>query len=483
MNESKEKEWIGEIISCYRAGFPLIEAVSYEESRVENILSKTFEELGVPFYSFSPSLKLRKILEDIQKTDSPSIFLIKDLHLFWGRPYVTRAIRDLLPRIGQEHQCIILLLPFEFVPQELAREVVVINIPLPSARTIGGSVSSIYSDVTIPVSEKMLQEVGEALKGLTMDQATRVLRKILLLHGPKGLSAISQVLNEKKKLIRTGKVLIPIDSVAGMENLGGAGELKRWLWERERAFTSQAREFGLPEPKGLMLTGIQGCGKSLSARVIAGAWGMPLWRLELPLVMGQPYPEAALYEALKTMDAMAPAILWIDEIEKVFQMNIEGPSARVMGAFITWLSEKETPVFVVATANEAQSLPPELVRKGRFDEIFFFDIPDIHEREEILKIHLRLRTKEAAGIDIEPLLLKTELFVGSELEQIVISALYRAFSAGRALQQKDLIIATEETVPIYRTYEEKIKELKEWAKGRTRPASIERRKTDFFEKK
>jgi hypothetical protein len=481
MRQGKEKSWISETTNCYKSSFPLIELVSFEETRVETALSRAFEELGVPFYSYSPAKNISDMFEQVRKTEGPSVFLVKDLHLFLNRNYVLRTVRDLINRLYQQQQCLILLVPFEAVPPEISREVIVIDVPLPSARTIGGSVSTIYSDVTIPVSEKMLDEVGEALRGLTMDQASRVLRKVLLLHGPKGLSLLPAVLAEKKKLLRAGKLLEPVEPERGIEDLGGAGELKRWLWERERGFTPEARQFGLPAPKGLMLAGIQGCGKSLSARVIAAAWGLPLWRLELPLIMGQAHPEAAIHESLKTIDAMAPAVLWIDEIEKVFQTEMRGESSRILSSFITWLSEKTTPVFVVATANEVELLPPELARKGRFDEIFFFDLPDIHEREEIFKIHLRLRRQESAVINLEPLMLKTEFFVGSEIEQAIISGLYRAFSAGRGLLQKDLEIAVDETIPLYRTYEEKVKRLKEWAKGRARPASLERRRVDFFE--
>jgi len=479
--EKKEKRWIQDLVNCYKAGYPIVEIVSFEETRVETELSRTFEELGVPFYSYSPARKLAGIFGQIRKSDGPAVFLVKDLHLYFGRIAVLRTIRDLLPRLHQKQQCLALLCPFESVPVELSREVIVIDVPLPSAIAIGGSVSSTYSDVTIPISERQLEEVGEALKGLTMEQAARVLRKVLILYGPKAIGNLPNVLAEKKRLLRSGRLLESVEPEAGIEDLGGAGELKRWLWERERGFSAEARKFGLPPPKGLMLVGVQGCGKSLSSKVIASTWGLPLWRLELPLVLGQPHPEAALHEALKTIDAMAPCILWVDEIEKVFQSDIRGAGSRILSSFITWMAEKKTAVFVVATANEVEALPPELVRKGRFDEIFFFDLPDVHEREEILRIHLRLRGQDGAGIGVEPLAAATEYFSGSEIEQAIISALYRAFSAGRPIQQKDLEIAAAETVPLYRTYEEKIKALREWAKGRARPASMERRRVDFFQ--
>ncbi len=481
MGIEKEKEWLIETTNCYKSGFPVIELVSFEEGRVENELSTAFENLGVPFYSYSTSKKILEILTEVSKTEGPALFLIKDLHPYIKEAYIQRIIRDLIARLHQKQQCIILLSPLEAIPTELSREIIVIDIPLPSGMTIGGSISTIYSDVTIPVSEKALEEVGDALTGMTMDQASRVLRKVLLIHGPKGISVLPQVLAEKKKLLRTSKLLESITPEVGIEELGGASELKRWLWEREKGFSQAAREFGLPSPKGLMLVGVQGCGKSLSAKVIASTWGLPLWRLDLPLVLGQSYPEASLSESLKTIDAMAPAILWIDEIEKVFQTEMRGSAGRILSGFVTWLSEKQTNVFVVATANEVDFLPPELVRKGRFDEIFFYDLPDVHEREEIFKIHLRLRNQDSRVFIVESLAQKTEYFVGSEIEQVVISALYRSFAGGRLMQQRDIEIAIKETVPLYRTYEEKIKQLREWSQGRARPASMVRRRADFFQ--
>jgi hypothetical protein len=481
--EKTEKFWVREVTNCYKSGFPVVELLSFEESRVEALLSKNFEELGVPLYAYSPARRITDTFGQIAKTDGPAVFLLKDIHLHLDRTYVVRTIRDLLPRLHQQQQCLVLLMPSEAVPPELTRDVVVVDVPLPSAITIGGSISTIYSDVTIPISEKQLSEVGEALKGLTMDQATRVLRKVLLLHGPKGISAIPAVLAEKKKLLRAGRLLENVEPDMGIEDLGGLGELKRWLWERERGFSAEARKFGLPPPKGLMLVGVQGCGKSLSSRVIAATWGLPLWRLELPLVMGQDHPEAALYESLKTIDAMAPCILWIDEIEKVFQSEMRGGAGRILSSFVTWLSEKRSSVFVVATANEVDFLPPELVRKGRFDEIFFFDLPDLHEREEIIRIHMRLRGQENANVSVEAFAAMTDYFSGSEIEQVIVSALYRAFAAGRDMQHRDLEIAMAETVPLYRTYEEKIKTLRDWSRGRARPASMERKRMDFFEEK
>jgi len=264
-----------------------------------------------------------------------------------------------------------------------------------------------------------------------------------------------------------------------LDRVGGLDELKRWLDERRLAFSRGARDFGLPPPRGLLLMGVQGCGKSLAAKAIARFWSLPEVRLDLGLIVGHPYPEALLRQATRIAEAMAPVVLWVDEIEKGFGTEAAG-ARRLLGGFVTWLQEKREPVFVVATANEVEALPPELPRKGRFDEIFFFDLPNAHERVEIARIHLAARGRDPARFDLEALARKTDRFSGSELEQVVLSALYAAFSAGRELEQADLLAAAAETVPLATTYEDRIKALREWARTRARPATLDRRKLDAF---
>ena len=226
--------------------------------------------------------------------------------------------------------------------------------------------------------------------------------------------------------------------------------------------------------------GIQGCGKSLMAKAVAGHWNLPLVRLDLSAVFGSPRPEEALSSALRVGEAMAPVVLWIDEIEKGFDMGGEGPAARLLGGMVTWLQEKQKEVFVVATANRVANLPPELPRKGRFDEIFFVDLPNFHERCDILKLHLGKRGRNPAHYSIEALAKNADKLTGSELEQLIISAMYSAFSNELELEDGDLIRALKETVPLYDTFEEEIKALREWARKRARPASTDRRKVDMF---
>jgi SpoVK/Ycf46/Vps4 family AAA+-type ATPase len=267
-----------------------------------------------------------------------------------------------------------------------------------------------------------------------------------------------------------------------LADVGGLNELKRWLGARTRAFGDDARSFGLPPPKGLLLLGVQGCGKSLSAKAVAELWKFPLLRLDVGAVFAGAAPEAAIREAIKISESLAPVVLWVDEIEKGFG-SAEGDesSSRVFGSFITWLAEKKAEVFVVATANDVSSLPPELLRRGRFDEVFFVDLPNQHERLEILRIHVRRRGRKPESFPILARIAKeAEHYSGAELEQIVISALYNAFAEKREMTDADLTLALKHTVPLYQTYEEKIKALRDWARTRARPATLDSTVLDLF---
>jgi SpoVK/Ycf46/Vps4 family AAA+-type ATPase len=267
-----------------------------------------------------------------------------------------------------------------------------------------------------------------------------------------------------------------------LANVGGMECLKQWLSRRGSAFGEAARKFGLPEPKGLLLLGVQGCGKSLTAKAIASAWRLPLLRLDMGRIFSGLVgsSEENLRRAIRVAEGVAPAVLWVDEIEKGMSgvassgRTDGGVSARVFGALLTWLQEKTAPVFVVATANQIEALPPELLRKGRFDEIFFIDLPAAPEREEILRIHLARRGRKPEGFPLDALAAAAEGFSGAELEQAVISALYDAFAEAKELAPAHVERALRETVPLAVTMREEIERLREWAKHRTRPASSAR---------
>jgi SpoVK/Ycf46/Vps4 family AAA+-type ATPase len=295
--------------------------------------------------------------------------------------------------------------------------------------------------------------------------------------------AVAEIVRDKRRALRRTPALSFHEPGSGLGDVGGLGELKRWLGERRRAFGAAAREFGLPVPRGLLLLGVQGCGKSLSAKAVAREWRFPLLRMDLASAFASSdhSPEYAVREAMLVAESLAPAVLWIDEIEKGFAASAaDAGASRVFGAFLTWLSEKQAPVFVVATANDVAQLPPELLRRGRFDELFFVDLPNLAERTEILAIHLRRRGRDPTHYGIAEHAEESERLTGAELEQAVTSALYTAFAGDRELEDDDLANAIAETVPLYDTYEERIKELRDWARTRARAASVDAKMVDLF---
>ncbi len=472
--------WTEEILSMLGAGFPLVQLVSYEETRVERELADAAAAAGVKLVSTSPSADPLETLVQAESHEGPCIVLVKDLHPHFSNHQVIRRIRDLVPLLPGKRVLLALLSPLPELPSELVRDSAMVDVPLPDLPMLERLTRAAAHKAG--AGEESVGDVASALRGLTLEEARRVLAKLLVVHGAGALTSPARVLDEKKRLVRTVGALTIVEPDRSLDDLGGAGELKRWLGERTRAFSEEARQFGLPAPRGLLLAGVQGCGKSLASRAIAAYWSLPLARLDMGLLMGLASPEAALHEVFKVVEAMSPAVLWIDEIEKVLQVDMRGAGGRILGSFVTWLSEKQTPVFTVATANDVDLLPAELVRKGRFDEIFFFDLPDGRDRAEIFRIHLAQRGSDPASFDAEALSASTDHYSGSEIEQVVVGALYRAFAADRQLAARDLQVAASETVPLYRTYEERIKALREWARGRARPAALARQRLDLFEK-
>jgi SpoVK/Ycf46/Vps4 family AAA+-type ATPase len=264
---------------------------------------------------------------------------------------------------------------------------------------------------------------------------------------------------------------------ASLADIGGQPLLKRWLERRKNAFSDAARQFGLPEPKGLLLLGVQGCGKSLTAKAIASGWRLPLLRLDMGRIFSGLIgsSEENVRRAIRIAESLAPVVLWVDEIEKGLAgtsgQGDSGTSARVFGSLLTWMQEKTAPVFVVATANRIEGLPPELLRKGRFDEIFFVDLPNEADRAAIFGIQLKKRGRESKGFPLEELAKRSEHFSGAEIEQAIISAMYDAFADGVELEPRHIEVALQETVPLAVTMAADIARLREWAKSRTRPAA------------
>ncbi|NJK90098.1 MAG: AAA family ATPase [Myxococcales bacterium] len=393
-------------------------------------------------------------------------------------------MRDLVVLVAERGQTFVLVSPVLVLPQEIEKDTAVLDLPLPNAALLDRALSVVASKQRVQLQDDVKEKAVRAALGLTLDQAQRIFRKVMLLRDGLEDEDLALVVEEKRRILGQNDAIEFCALRDGLRDVGGLGELKRWLRDRARAFGADAKQFGLPPPKGLLLLGVQGCGKSLSAKAVAELWKFPLLRLDLSAVFGAvaSSPEATIRSAIKISESLAPVVLWVDEIEKGFsQVEGDEQGSRVFGSFLTWLAEKRAEVFVVATANNVRGLPPELLRRGRFDEVFFVDLPNAHERLEVLKIHLAKRGRDPDQFpSLKEISVASEHYSGAELEQVIISGLYRAFSAHRELVAEDLQVALRETVPLYATYEERIKELRDWAKRRARPATLDSSVLDLF---
>jgi len=489
-----------ELSVLIQAQYPLIYLVTFEEERAERTIAAISQQHPRQrMYAWTMTHGMREYGQESgsaqqNNTVSPqaainwavrqkedSIFVFKDLHPFKDSPEVTRSLRDAIEAFRGTHKTIVLMSPVQEVPVELEKEVVVLDFSLPSMSELNKVLSaelekSRASSISTEAREKLLK----AALGLTRDEAEKVFRKSRVMAGRLSESEVDIVLSEKKQLIRRNGILDYIEEDETIDSVGGLEELKHWLKQRSGAFTERAREYGLPQPKGMLILGVPGCGKSLIAKTTARLWGLPLLRLD----MGRVYDgstvgrsEANLRGALRTAESISPAVLFIDEIDKAFAGSAGsadsdgGTSSRIFGSFLTWMQEKSSPVFVIATANRVERLPSEFLRKGRFDEIFFVDLPNEEERKDIFNIHLSKRRSETERFDLEQLSKVCEGFSGAEIEQGLVSAMYEAFAQGREFTQLDIIAAIRATLPLSKTMSEQVSALRDWARQRARPAA------------
>ncbi len=471
------------------SGYSLVYLLTHEEERAQRLLEEAMADLGRPSRAWSqtggagqPEDPLA-LLDELSKAPAGATALL-DFHMHLADPRVVRRLRDVLSSCRRNQHMLVVVAPVLEMPSELEKEFAVLDLPLPSAEELDARFRQICVEEQVLFPEDFVDNMIRAARGLTDNEARRVFTKALRKGGGFKLDNITLVIEEKKKALRKSQVLDFFDLEESLDVVGGLDELKRWLHSRAKGFGAEASRAGLPAPKGLLLIGVQGCGKSLTAKAVAGTWRLPLVRLDLAAAFGTSSPEASIRHAMRVSESLAPVVLWVDEIEKGFSaVKAEGGdgSSRVFGSFITWLQEKKAPVFVVATANEVQALPPELLRKGRFDEVFFVDLPNVHERENILRIHLERRAKKVDAFDPAGLAEQAEHFSGAELEQGVLAGLFRAFEQDRDMTQEDIQRELEKIVPLYNTYEEKIKALRDWAKDRARPASLDSSLVDLFD--
>ena len=495
-----------ELETLIRARYPIVYIVSPEELRVQQIVARIAERRQKNLYEWSAttgivpagtSIQLQKLrnaptreplvaLDHVIEQVEPAIFLLKDFHpwLARGNHEVIRKLKEIAIHLKNSFKTVLLVSPVLEVPVELEKEITVLNLPLPGAEELSELLDRIaeevrrFKNIQVNLEEAGRQRLLQAARGLTLSEAEHVFAKILVRNERLTSEDVPEVLEEKQQIVRKSGLLEYYETRESFEQVGGLENLKEWLRKRAAAFASEAHDFGLPAPRGVLLVGVQGCGKSLCAKAVANLWQLPLLRFDIGRMFGSYIgsSEENMRRAIQVAESVAPAIFWVDEIDKAFAMQTSGvgdggTSARVLATFLTWLSEKSAPVFVVATANDISHLPAELLRKGRLDEIFFVDLPGERERADIFAIHLARRGRAPEQFALEQLAPATEGFSGAEIEEAINSALYDAFSSGEELGPTHLRRVIEQSVPLSKTMEEQIRRLRDWSQGRARPAS------------
>ena len=479
-----------------RARYPLIYVPTAEEERLETAIAQLAKEQGdrtvyvwdfVDGYQGTPTdtgaarRNPLSALEFVEKlpTSVAAVFILRDFQRFLDDIAVSRKLRNLARSLKAQPKNIVIVAPQVTIPDDLREVVTVAEFPLPDRQTVREEIQRLASLMGANLGDRELDELARTSQGLSLDRLRRVLGRAIAAQGRLNEDAVELILDEKRQSIRQTQILDFYPAKEQISDIGGLDNLKEWLLRRGGAFSERARQYGLPHPKGLLLVGIQGTGKSLTAKPIAHHWHLPLLRLDVGRLFGGLVgeSESRTRQTIQLAEALAPCVLWIDEIDKAFAglggKGDAGTASRVFGTFITWMAEKTSPVFVVATANNIQSLPPELLRKGRFDEIFFVGLPNRAERREIFGVHLnRLRPQNLKTYDLDRLAYESPDFSGAEIEQCLIEAMHIGFSENRDFGTDDIVTAISQIVPLARTAREQIEALQNWAaSGKARLAS------------
>lgn len=476
-------------------GYPIIYVQSWEEGRVERAvtaLSQRFYEKPVPCFTWTcvdgiaaggerwpDTADPLKALEAILAFAGPGFFLMKDLPAQLSRTDVVRRLRDSYRQLKGRGKFVILTSPRLLLPEDLKKEIHVVEYELPDDNEILFVLTAVakrfFGEAGLPDAEA--KRLAMALKGLTSDEIEHTVSKVFGRRPVFDEQAFFEILAEKEQASRKEGVLEYVPPRLTLDDIGGLENLKEWLVKRKTLFTREAVDAGLPVPKGILMMGISGCGKSLSVKAISALWNLPLFRLDMNLVFGTENPEQTFHRALKSVEALAPAVLWIDELEMAITAGREVGSGdaslgRIFSTFLTWMQEKNALVFVAATANRIHLLPAEVIRKGRFDQVFFIDLPSETERKAIFAVHLKKRGVDLNKYDIVFLAKATVGFNGAEIEAIVQSAAVDAYNeGGRTMTEDDLSRIISAAVPLSRTMDEQLKAIKSWAHDRAMAAS------------
>nr|WP_290227989.1 AAA family ATPase [Trichocoleus desertorum] len=479
-----------------RARYPLIYISTREEERVEAAIAQSAKHQGnravyiwdfVDGYQGNPNdvgfgkrnpLQALEFIEKLPAT-APAIFILRDFHRFVEDISVSRKLRNLARLLKSQPKNVVLVAAQITIPDELSEVITVLEFPLPTPTDIKIEIERLLAATGQSLEGRILDDLVRSCQGLSIERIRRVLARAIATHRELQPDDVDLILEEKRQTIRQTQILDFYPATEEISDIGGLDNLKDWLLRRGGAFSDKARQYGLPHPRGMLLAGIQGTGKSLTAKAIAHHWHLPLLRLDVGRLfaglVGE--SESRTRQMIQLAEALAPCVLWIDEIDKAFSgfdsKGDAGTTGRVFGTFITWLAEKTSPVFVVATANNVQALPPEMLRKGRFDEIFFVGLPNQEERRAIFAVHLsRLRPHNLKSYDLERLAYETPDFSGAEIEQTIVEAMHIGFSQNRDFTTDDILEAASQMVPLAQTAREQIQFLQDWAAaGKARLAS------------
>jgi SpoVK/Ycf46/Vps4 family AAA+-type ATPase len=492
-----------ELILLLKARYPIIYINTIEEDRVEYVIRKHIKaNLNRSIYSWdfvdgytnNPNnegfakrnpLQALELIERLT-SETPALFLLKDFNRFLTDISISRKLKN-VSRILKLQPKTIIIIGSEFqIPKELQDLITVLQFNLPLESEINQELTRLVTSLNLKIDQQLFESLTRACQGLSLERIRRVLSKIIATHKTIDENSIDVLLSEKKQIISQTEILEYWSVKERIDDIGGVDKLKEWLKKRKTSFGLKASNYGLPTPRGLLLVGIQGTGKSLTAKAIASEWQLPLLKLDVGKLFGGIVgeSESRLRQMIDVAETLSPCILWIDEIDKAFSNNDNkgdsGTSNRVLATFISWLSEKTRPVFVVATANNVDMLPLEIIRKGRFDEIFFLDLPEFNEREQIFKIHIQeFRPNSWKLFDYTKLAQLSETFSGAEIRQSVIEAMYQAFDEEREFTTDDICFALNELIPLAQLENNQTLKLQNWASsGRIRLASSKNNTTN-----
>jgi ATPase family protein associated with various cellular activities (AAA) len=416
-----------------------------------------------------------------------AVFILKDFHRHMDDPVVIRRLREVAQKFSTARQTVVLTGPSIAIPAEISALVEFLELPLPDRRRLRQIIDEVFNQVSKTrtlqrrADVNVLNAIAENLRGLTEDEAERAVTQAIVTRYALCPEVVTDVLEAKKDMLRRTGLLDIIDVTDDMSSIGGLENLKTWLRQRKGAWEPAAREFGLESPRGMIVLGVQGCGKSLCARAVAGEWKLPLLKFQTAAVfdkfLGE--TEKRIQKLFQVAEQLAPAVLWIDELEKVFAgtgtdaaASDAGTSSRMLGAFLSWMQDRKAPVFIAATSNNVMALPPELIRKGRFDELFFVDLPNSVERRAIFTIQLTRRKRNASEFDLARLVTASKGYSGAELDTAIQTAMYAAFSEKKPLTTEAILQALATSVPLSTTRAEDIEALRAWARERAVPASV-----------